>query len=548
LRLPATLPKTVLKARPGDRVGLQVMLSPDRIESPALSPESSQCISTLDIGGSPTVPILSNRLDFKVNAGMIAQRSLKPVTATSLTDLAGAICEGNTRTVRRMVSECPQLARALDASGRSALEITCRERPRARYLGPLKIGGDADVKHWKERAEMAGILIDYGADVNAKTGVRHTPLHTLVDPIFSFRPDDAPPVELVRTLLDRGASLELSGRKGTVLQEAVKNVRSDKSKLMAPVVKVLLEYGADVMAVREPWHRESVYELADELTKKGHADLAAIIRKHGAIRRKALGLAVRAGVEEFLARVRNADEQALLSLEKELPWTRSIRILSVGRNLQKEHGSDLREVGSISALLLRGDWAEATLSTGRRGDKAYVRIVLMRYPGGAYHAVEADWTDGRQLGGRIRNASMHYDDLMNAIYSAFGWMHKCKVSGGVRSTGYPRRIPLISIRGEQDRLIVRGRDVPSWTHFHAEVTPNLVWHWDDAWSLNLASNMTFARDERKMVMAGGGLTIQNKDKTVVFTASEGKVRMEANGKEMLSPEFVLDLKTLEVVN
>jgi hypothetical protein len=413
-------------------------------------------------------------------------------------------------------------------------------------LGPLKIGGDVDAKHWKERAEIAGILIDYGADVNTKTRTRPSLLHTVVDPIFSYRTDDAPPVKLVRTLLDRGANPELSGRKGTVLLEAVGNLRSERSKMMVPVIEVLLEYGADVLAVCEPWHRESVYELADELTKQGHKNLADLIRKRGAIRRRDLGLAVRAGVEEFLARLRNAGEQELLSLEKELPWTRNIRILSVGRNLQKEYGSDLKAVGSIAALLLKGDWAEVTLPTGRRGDKAYVRIVLMRYPGGAYHAVEAGWTDGRDLGGRIRNASMHYDDLMNAIYAAFGWMHKCKVSGGVRSTGYPNRIPLISIRSEQDRLVVRGRNVPSWTHFHAELTPNLVWYWDDTWSLSLASSMTFTRDGRKMVMAGGSLTVQNKDKTVVFTKSGGQVRMEAGGKEKLGSEFVLDLQTLEV--
>ena len=58
--------------------------------------------------------------------------------------------------------------------------------------------------------------------------------------------------------------------------------------------------------------------------------------------------------------------------------------------------------------------------------------------------------------------------------------------------------------------------------------------------------MTFAKDDRKMVMAGGSLTVQNKDKTVVFTKNGGQVRMEADGKEKLGSEFVLDLKTLEV--
>jgi hypothetical protein len=546
LRLPAKLPTAVLKARPGDEVGLQVMLSPDRIESPALNPDSSQCIASLDIRESPTVPILSNRLDFKVDAGMIVPRSSTPATAANLKKLVDAIRKGNTRTVRRLVSECPQLARALDTSGRSALEITCRERPRARYLGPWKIGGDADARHWKERAEIAEILIDYGADVNAETGMRQTPLHTLVDPLFSFRPDDMPPVELVRTLLNRGANPELGGHRGTDLQQAVRPLRSGESRFMGPIVKMLLEYDADVFAVREPWAREPVYDLVDELTEKGHADVAALVRKHGAFRRKELSLSVRAGVEEFLERVRNADEKALLSLSRELPWMVGIELPRLGRSLQNEYGPDLKGIRSISRLYLSGDWAEVTLPTGREGEKANVRIVLMRYPGGAYHAVEAGWTDGSHLGSRIRDASTHHRGLMNAVYSAFGWMHKCEVSGGLSSTGYPSRIPLISIRSERGRLIVRGRNVPSWTYFHAELTPALAWYWDHVWSLRLASTMTFTRDGRTMAMAGGSLTLQNKDKTIVFTKSDGHVLMETGGEEILGDEFVLNLTTLEV--
>ncbi|UCE49305.1 MAG: hypothetical protein JSW47_04015, partial [Phycisphaerales bacterium] len=424
LHLPAKLPIEVLKARPGDKVGLQVMLSPDRIESPVLSPESSQCIPSLDIGDSPAVPIFSNRLDFKVNSAIIAQRSSRPVTATSLKKLADEICEGNTRTVRRLISECPQLANALDASGRSALEIACRYKPGPRRLWRWTIGGGATVKHWKEMSEIAGILIDHGADVNAKSRMKQTPLAAIIYSDVSFnRADDAPPVELVRTLLDRGANPELGGRKGTVLQEAVETIRSNRSRTLAPVIKVLLEYGADVFAVREPWSRQPVIELQESLKEKGYKELADLIRKNGAIRQKELGLAVRVGVEGFLDRLRNAAEKALFLLEKELPWTRGVNFQGLCRNFQKEHGSDLKEIGSISQMILRGDWAEVTLPTGRKGDKACVRLVLMRYPGGAYHAIDAGWTDGSNPGGRIRNASMHYDDLMNAIYSAFGWMH-----------------------------------------------------------------------------------------------------------------------------
>jgi len=544
LRLPATLPSAVLKARPGDKVGLQVMLSPDRIESPAFNLESSQCISSLDIDGSPAVPLLSNRFDFKVNASIIAQRSSKPVTASSLKKLTEAISKENTRVVRRLLSEYPQLANTPDASGRSALEIVCYQRPRAKHFGPIKIGGDVTVHYWKNMSEIARILIDYGADVNAKTNMRQTLLLSIMES-ERFDPDDAPPVELMRALLERGANTEFFDYHGTVLQHAIKEAIPRQPKIVTPIVKVLLDYDADVLAVCEPRNRESVYERVDELTEKGHVDVAALIGKHGAIRRKTLGLAVRAGVEEFLGRVRNADEKMLLTLENELPWVSGIDFPRLCRNIQNEHGSDLKDIGSIARMCLRGDWAEVTLPTGRKGDKAYVHIVLMRYPGGAYHAVQAGWTDGSDFGSRTRHISSYYGELMTSVYSAFGLMHKCKVSGG-RSTGYPRHFTSILICGEQDRLVVRGRNVPSWTHFHVEITPDTVWHWDEIWALNLSSNMTFATDDRKMLMADGILTVRNRDKIVVFTSFEGQVRMEADGRESLGSEFVLDLKTLEV--
>lgn len=544
LRMPAKLPTAVLKAKPGDKVGLQVMLSPDRIESPALNPESSQCITSLDIGKSPTVPILTNRLDFKVNAAMIAESNSKPVTAANLKKLAEAIRKGNTRTVRRLLSECPQLARARDSSGQSALEILCCSRPMAKYIWRWKIGGDATVKYWKDMAEIAGILIDYGAEVNVKTPTEETPLYYVIDRGRSFGPDDTPPVELVRTLLDRGADPEIGGHRGTVLQRTVTVLLSYQSKIMAPVVEILLAYGADVYATGRRHHEKPAYELIDELRKKGNIDIAALINKHSAIKCKEQGVAVRAGVEEFIGRVRNADEKELLSLNNELPWMTGIELTRLGRHIQKEHGSDLKGVGSIAQLRLKGDWAEVSLPTGLKGDKANLYIVLMKYPGGAYHAMETGWNDGSNIGRRIHNASLQHRGLINAVYSAFGWMHKCRISGGLSSTGYPRRIPSISIRSERDRLIVRGRNVLSRTHFHAELTPTLVWYWDDPWSLKLASSMKFERDGQKMVMAGGGLTFQNKDKTVVFTRSDGQVRMETGGKETLGSEFILDLETL----
>jgi hypothetical protein len=546
LRLPVRLPMAVLKARPGDKVGLQVMLSPDRIESPSLKAGSSQCIASLDIRESPVVPVLSNRLDFKVSAGMIANRSSKTVTAASVKKLVEAIVEGRARTVRRLVSEYPQLAGTPDRSGQSPLEIVCRHRPRAKRLGPFRIGGDATVRHWKEMAEIAGILIDYGANVNARTrSSKKTPLGAIVDPFPSFGADDAPPVELVRTLLDRGADPELGSHKGTDLHQAVECLRSETSQLMAPVVKVLLEYGADVLAVREPWQRESVYERVDELTKQGHADLAGLIRQIGDGRRKVLEKAVHAGVEELLERLRHADEKALLSLKEELPYVARRDWLALGRSLQKAYGPGLEDVGDVEKLVLKGRWAEVRLPTKGAEDRGQLYILLMRYPGGAYHAVRAGSTEDENPGRYIPHAMAGYREFKNAVYSAFEWMDMCHAVGP-RTTEYPARISRLSIHVVQDRLIARGLNDSFWPRVHAELTPDAVWSWTDTWELDISGAKTFATGDRKILMADGSLTVQNRGRTVVFTAAEGRVRMEADGKESLGKEFDLNLSTLEV--
>lgn len=546
LRLPLALPAAVLNAaKPGDKVGLQVMLSPDRIESPWLNPEESQCVASVDVGDIPLVPILSGRLDFKVKAGMIAQRRSKTVNPASLNALVEAIGKGNTRRVHKLVSACPPLAHARGPSGYSMLGTICGYRPQPRRLWRWRIGGKVNRAHWQEMAEIAGILIDYGADVNAEIRGSESALYHLIDETRSPQPDDAPPLALVRALLQRGANPELGGHDGTALQKAVQALRSGRANTMVPVIKLLLEYGADVFAVGEPWGREPVYRSLDDLTNKGHDEVAALIRKHGAKRDKALKPAVRAGVDELLGRIRNADEKALLSLNRELPVGIGIDWLRTSRRLQEEYGPDLRAIGSIAQLRLRGDWAEVHLPTGGKGDMSNLYIILLRYPGGAYHAVQAGWTDGQYMGGRIRDASKIYKELTNTVYSAFAWYHRCENSGGI-ITSYPRNMPLVSIGSERDRLAIRGRNMPSWSHFYAELGPELIEYWNGTWSLEFLSNATFATGDRKMVMADGRLSIQNKDKALVFVTTDGQVKMKEDGIESFSEEFILDLQTLEV--
>jgi hypothetical protein len=316
---------------------------------------------------------------------------------------------------------------------------------------------------------------------------------------------------------------------------------------MIPIAEILLDHGADIFAVHEPWGRECVFDMIDSLKKRGHAELAATIGKYGEERRKVMEPAVKLGVEQFLARVRNADEKALSSLKEELPIEEGLDWIVRGRRLQEELGPSLEGLKGIEKSYVRGNWAEALLPAARQGDNANLHMVLMRYPGGAYHVVTANLTESNNVGRSIRHAELVWDQLRNAVYSAFDKRDKYEI-GGSRSTGFPSRFNELSVINERGRLVVRGLDLPSWMHFQAELAKDLVYFWDDIWELSISRKMTFATEEKQLIMADGVMTLQNAEGKVVFSVSGDGVGMKTNDSdaELLCSEFIVDIDTLDV--
>jgi hypothetical protein len=547
LRLPARLPVSRLKAKPGDKISLQLMLCPDRIKSPLRNNVNRQNIVCLDHVDLPAVALLSNRINFKANTKMLAQVKPKAVTAASFKKLTDAIEQQDITKVKKMVSANPQLVNFRGRSGQTALEFLCRARPEVKHILWFRIGGEITIQYWKHMSEIAGILIDYGAEVNAKTkSGQMSPLQGLLDSEkYHGRPENTLPVELVRLFLDRGTDLEAVNTDGTALQQAVSAVQSHRAPRMIPIVEILLEYGADVFAVHEPWAEESVFDQIGHIKKQGHVELAALISNYSKDRHKALEKAVHLGVEEFLASIRNAGEKGLSSLKNELPWEEGMDLVVLGRQFQRELGSSLEGLGGIEKLALKGNWAEALLPTGRQGDNANLHIVLMRYPGGDYHAMRASLTESRKMGRSIRNARSSYGELKNAVYSVFEQIDIKRISGG-RRTGYPKRFDRLSIKTERGRLVIQGVDLPSWRYFHAEIASDVVYYWDDIWQLNLSRKATFATGARQLVMADGVMTVGNADSKVEFDVSGDEVRMKTNDTQKLGSEFILELDTLEV--
>jgi len=126
---------------------------------------------------------------------------------------------------------------------------------------------DGDMKDWTVlmvaafygHADVIKLLLDHGADVNAKTSKGSTALMAAAEH-----------VDVVKLLLDHGAEVNAKTSKGsTALMNAVRN---------ANVVKLLLEYGAEVNAKR----REGSTALMEAIFPWRNVDAVKLLLEHGA--------------------------------------------------------------------------------------------------------------------------------------------------------------------------------------------------------------------------------------------------------------------------
>ncbi len=109
-------------------------------------------------------------------------------------DLVSAVALGNVADVERLLKENPQLANSRRADGYPALHMAVSMNNKAIVRALLNAGGDVDVRSQSEntgyreetalycaafwdRVELAKLLIEAGADVNAATIRQTTPLH-----------------------------------------------------------------------------------------------------------------------------------------------------------------------------------------------------------------------------------------------------------------------------------------------------------------------------------------------------------------------------------
>ncbi|MBO7081692.1 MAG: ankyrin repeat domain-containing protein [Neisseriaceae bacterium] len=151
-------------------------------------------------------------------------------------------------------------------------------------LGLLKSGADANVRNHggetplmvlafhHDNPEIAKILIDHGADIEAKDNSNDTPV---IEAAWGGRPN------LTKLLIEKGAKVNAQSANGkTPLHWASENLPNGSPSITAEgrlaVVQILLENKANVNA-----KDSQGYTPLDLATKSEKSDIASLLKKHG---------------------------------------------------------------------------------------------------------------------------------------------------------------------------------------------------------------------------------------------------------------------------
>jgi ankyrin repeat protein len=132
---------------------------------------------------------------------------------------------------------------------------------------------------WYGDFEMAQVLIDYKADINARSDDNWTSLHEASEGRISFQNNIPRLPDVARLLLERGMDVNVLDKNNvTPLHVAARNGR-------VGVVRVLLEHGANVGAedkqCRTPLHA-AVEGRYDDRRKNERAEVVCVLLEHGA--------------------------------------------------------------------------------------------------------------------------------------------------------------------------------------------------------------------------------------------------------------------------
>ncbi|MFH1393798.1 MAG: ankyrin repeat domain-containing protein [Candidatus Micrarchaeota archaeon] len=215
--------------------------------------------------------------------------------------------------------------------------------------------GDGE-KSRPERAEIAKMLIDAGADVNAQSGSGNTALSEAC--CFGH-------IDAVKLLLDAGADVNLAGNAGSTPLMMASHGTISEGHESTEIVQMLLEAGADVNA--ECTLNIECKTALMGAARAGETDIVRLLLEHGAD----LGVKNSEGMSAFDLAKDAGFERAAQVLHA---TTLNSELLAAARRSVGEAVSLIREGASVNARDMEGNTTLMVASSA--GDENMARLLL----------------------------------------------------------------------------------------------------------------------------------------------------------------------------
>jgi len=392
--------------------------------------------------------------------------------------------------------------------------------------------------------EIVQLLIDAGANVNARNEKRDTPLLVSTREL-RWQPFRGAYLELYELLIGRGADVNDygRGRKSTALFFAIKGGEIE-------LTRMLLEAGADPMApikwgahyytaveTAEREHQDKIAEMLREyIGRNSGARLAATKRRFGGI------------IRQFARAIRDGDDQGLMEVaavshcgEPMWPkWADELRAVYEGSYELLDDiagGGTLENFGSV--LLARPEGSE----------RKYTQLSLMEFPDGKWRVIKYRRTDrGPEYAGEHLDSATR-EPYRRAVFDAAGRFQE--LAEGVGDAVKTEDIKFggrVIVTVEDGYLRLNFFDPPEGEpkalEFYAD---RLKWWLCENW-LYVVKNVTTKGDSLRLEAhaADGTATLSSGDKKYVVDAHEGKVRVRFEGKVLKAEKFTFELPGLEL--
>jgi ankyrin repeat protein len=255
--------------------------------------------------------------------------------------------------------------------------------------------GHSDRKLSDAYVEIARLLIDAGADVKARTEDGDTPLLTAARRLsYLTKSEDANP-DFFRLLIACGADVDAATRMGgPALVFTVEGNRTD-------VARVLLEAGANPLAngdLRNSYH--SVLEIAEQ--RMDGEQMGELLRPYVEAKMAKVKEAISQSIKELATAIRENDKQALMKVAVNHPTYGEGRWDLLSMEIRKHYEGHYELLDKMVDLKVVGAWADAFFVKPGGGEGEYGRFLLMEFPDGKWRVLEYEGDDARYSAGRLR--------------------------------------------------------------------------------------------------------------------------------------------------